>query len=145
MPDAISAHERRITLRMLSYWEKLRAGRPMPAVGDPRESDIVDLWGNCFLLECAPAGLHYQYIGSVIRHLAQTGIVRPGSGLGGAPAKEFAKACEKLEENRRPLLQEGEYRLEAGVLRFRQCLLPLGEGRVEAVLGGMRCRLVSLS
>ena len=40
------AFERRIPLRLLAYWEKLRQGRPMPVERDVVPDDIRDLWTN---------------------------------------------------------------------------------------------------
>lgn len=145
------ATERRITLRLLAYWEKLRAGRDMPAEGDVRPDDIADLWNSCFMVHIDhidDPDYHYSYIGDNIIQ-AWVGELDRGdaSHLVSPSAKHLCGVYSDMMASPKPIVQEGEFvNLSGHTVRFRQCFLPLGsQGRVSAVLGGMRFKLFSRS
>ena len=138
--------ERRITLRLLGYWEKLRGMRAMPTVTDVVADDIQDLWDNCLLVQVSDADTsdyQYTYLGSAISDAYRTGSE---DGEGGQPAlatASLAAGYRKVVETGKPLLDEGEfYNPNNHLVKYRLCLLPLGEGeRVQAIFGGMRFKI----
>jgi len=141
--------ERRITLRLLAYWEKLRRGRTMPAEDDINPDDLKDLWANCFLVHTADLGkpgYNYTYLGDAIAAAWHAGLhaddvefvpVSPH-------AAHLTSACAQVIAIPKPLVDEGEFRnLHNQIVRYRQCLLPLGEGdKVQAIFGGMRFKVL---
>src|SRR4051812_42763706 len=147
MIEAGSGSERRITLRLLAYWERLRADRQMPREQDIDPDDIRDLWDNCFLIQVKDLGkadYNYTYLGEAIRNAYRFGLSEsdPG-GLLSPNAGKLAGGYRKVVATGKPLLEEGEFRnLHNEIIRYRQCLLPLGAGsKVEAVFGGMRFKI----
>lgn len=139
--------ERRITLRLLAYWERLRDGRAMPGENDINPDDIQDLWDHCFLVAVKDIGkpdYSYTYLGTAILQAYRDGLSEEDAG--GALSLNAAKLTDsflKVAQTARPLLEEGEFRNFSGkVVRYRQCLLPLGQdGVVDAIFGGMRYKL----
>lgn len=134
-----SGMERRITLRLLSYWERRRGSRKMPNQADINAEDLADLWEDCFIIEMNnknDTNHKYSYIGDGVQ-----------GWLGGAEKtqdiKVLTKSYPKLFESPKPILEEGEFYDSAEQLvKFRQCLLPLGEGdQLKAILGGMRFKI----
>jgi hypothetical protein len=141
--------ERRITLRLLGYWEKLRGTRPMPREEDIDPEDIHDLWDNCMLVhvkDLDKPDYNYTYMGQGIVEAYQFGMPASevGSGsLSALNANFLMRRCKQIIETRKPLLDEGEFRnMHNELVKYRQCLLPLGEGdKVVAIFGGMRFKI----
>ena len=140
--------ERRITLRLIAYWEKLRKGNLMPVEDDIDPDYIKDLWDYCFLIhvkDLSKPDYNYTYLGTEIQKAYQ-GDLAGGEDMGGIAspnAGELAVSYEKVIRTCSPLLDEGEFvNMHNDVVKYRQCLLPLGEnGKVDAIFGGMRFKV----
>lgn len=143
----VNSAERRITLRLLAYWERLRRGRLMPEESDINPDDIRDLWDCCFLLHAADLDMtdyNFTYLGQAIIDAYQHGASKGGaSGVITPNARTLTPGCRQVVESCKPLLEEGEFsNLSEENVRYRQCLLPLGrDRRVEAIFGGMRFKI----
>jgi hypothetical protein len=145
--DETSIVERRITIRLLAYWEKLRGLRPMPTEEDIDPDYLNDLWDYCFLVhvkDLDKPDYNYTYLGSALQAAYQgelTGDKLPDIATINASklTGNFAKVIEKAA----PWQGEGQFiNLHNDVVKYRQCLLPLGEnGVVDAVFGGMRFKV----
>jgi hypothetical protein len=126
-----SGYERRLTLRLLAYWEKRRQGRALPALADVEPADLQDFWPDCFIL-------HFSSIGVGTAH---TFTYRGGDV---APWLEVLlnEHLAVVQASGEPFVHEGEYLADGDkVLKYRFCLLPLGEqGQVRGVLGGLRAK-----
>jgi hypothetical protein len=135
--------ERRITLRMLSYWEKLRQNRPMPTAADVSPEGMGDLWDSCFMLYFnGDSTLDYEktYMGKVIVDAYRHGLNEEDDPLIISPdISRFVLNHHKILDMQKPILEQGEFpSFLLGTVKYRQCLLPLGEnGKVTAILGGM--------
>lgn len=126
--------ERRLSLRLLAYWEKKRGLRAMPQLPDINAAEeLHDYWQDCFLLRITDASSGaYEFIhrGSVIEeHWPDLETLQVSL------ATLLAKAT--------PLIEEGELaKGQREMLKYRQCLLPLGdEHGIAAVLGGVRFKI----
>lgn len=139
--------ERRITLRLLAYWEKIRGDRELPAEVDIRSQDIEDLWDSCFLVRVADLDkpdYNYTYLGKDIVEAYRSGLSAGDPGAMVSPnARKLSAGYNRVIVTAKPLLEEGEFRnLHNDIVKYRQCLLPLGEeGAVTAVFGGMRFKI----
>ncbi|MEQ1790516.1 MAG: PAS domain-containing protein [Rickettsiales bacterium] len=139
--------ERRITLRLISYWEKMRKQNAMPAEADIDPDDLQDLWGYCFLIhvkDLDKPDYNYIYLGQEIQHAYQGELAGCDAGAIASPnAGKLADSYTKVIETCLPLLDEGEFvNLHNDVVKYRQCLLPLGkDGKVDAIFGGMRFKI----
>lgn len=145
-----SFQSRRITLRLLSYWEKLRRGRQMPAESDLNPDHIEDLWGHCFLIHTKELGdnvdYHYTHFGSEIKKAYQGDLSDTQvEDLISPNAKHIIGCFQKIIATHKPLVDEGEFRnLKGDVVKYRQCMLPMGDGdQVHAIFGGMRYKIFS--
>ena len=139
----MSDMERRITLRLLAYWEKLRRGRPMPDEQDIRSEDIADLWDYCFLVRVKDLD-NYVHLGQAIIDAYHHGLdeITPVPLVSPNP-RHLTKGYDQVRFTARPLMEDGEFRnLRNHKVKYRQCLLPLGQGTdVQAVFGVMRFKL----
>lgn len=142
-----SVTERRITLRLLAYWEKLRGQNKMPTEADIDPDDLQDLWDYCFLIhvkDLAKPDYNYTYLGKAIQQAYQGELNDDDVGAIASPnAGKLADSYAKVIATISPLLEEGEFaNLHNDMVKYRQCLLPLGEGdRVDAIFGGMRFKI----
>ncbi len=147
MAEISSGLERRITLRLLAYWEKLRQGRDMPVEEDIDPDDIKDLWDNCFLIhinDLKKDGYNFTYIGDAIVQAYRGGITEDDPDAIISPnAASISTHYTDIIANPKPIVDEGEFHnLHDEVVKYRQCLLPLGRnGKVEAIFGGMRYKI----
>ena len=150
MSEMLSPMERRVTLRLLAYWEKMRRDRAMPDVPDINSADLEDLWDSCFLVHIpdpAQEDYHYSYLGQAIREAYRFGEAKGDSQELVLPViGKLATGYNKVRATAKPLLEEGEFRnLSNQLVRYRQCLLPLGEKEeVRAIFGGMLFRIFTV-
>ncbi|MDE3015758.1 MAG: PAS domain-containing protein [Pseudomonadota bacterium] len=139
--------ERRITLRLLAYWEKMRGDRAMPTEDDINSAEIRDLWGSCFLVRVSDLDrrdYNYTYLGQEIMEAYRSGLASGDPANMISPnARKLSTGYNKVIITGKPVLEEGEFRnLNNDVVKYRQCLLPLGKGNeVSAVFGGMRFKI----
>lgn len=146
--QAVPGIERRITLRLLSYWEKLRRGRAMPAEEDINPEDLTDLWDSCFLVrvkDLVNQDYHYAYLGQAIDDAFFQGIIRSDSaGAQPHPApNHLTRNFARVVGTCRPFTEEGEFQnIRKETVKYRQCLLPLGtDGEIQAIFGGMTFKI----
>ncbi|MBY0407835.1 MAG: hypothetical protein K2Q01_09090, partial [Rickettsiales bacterium] len=110
---------------------------PMPAEQDVKPEDLDDLWDCCFLLhvkDLDKPDYIYTYLGD---HITES-----LTGMG--QVKELTKGYTQVIKHAKPVVEEGEFPHPEGVVKYRQCLVPLGEGgEVQAILGGVRFKVFS--
>jgi hypothetical protein len=140
----MTAVERRITSRLVGYWERIRGERVMPNEVDINPDDLQDLWDDCFLVHARDLKMqdyNYIYLGLNIAHMYQEGIK---GDLEHFNASKLSKGFQKVIDTKKPVLEEGGIVNALGrTLLYRQCLLPLGSGdAVDAILGGIRYKLI---
>src|SRR5689334_9850553 len=109
-----SGMERRITLRLLSYWEKLRKDRPMPSEKDIDPEDVKDLWGNCYLIRIKnldKQDYHYDYLGQAIVDAYRAGLSEndPDGMISPNPAK-LSGNYARVITTCKPVIEEGHFR-----------------------------------
>lgn len=141
------AIERRITLRLLSYWEKLRGTRIMPTEEDIDPDDLQDLWDHCFLIHVADLNkpdYNYTYLGEAIAQAYTGGFPDDHeSGMVSPNASKLSNCYAQIIATHKPVVDEGEFtNLHNELVKYRQCLLPLGtQDNVVAIFGGMRFKI----
>lgn len=138
------ASERRISIRLLGYWEKLRRGRDIPEEADIKPDDILDLWDSCLIVHPVGGEYSYKHLGLDLTESYLFGLP-PESGRLPTDTKHLVDSYDQVMKSAKPLIDEGQIVLLDGtVIKYRQCLLPLGKnGKVEAIFGGMRYKVFS--
>jgi hypothetical protein len=138
--------ERRIPLRLLAYWEKLRDGREMPSESDVVPDDIRDLWDNCFIIhlkDVKSSNYRYSYLGRKIIEAYRSGISDNSSVESMIPSAGMLDGYVTVQKTHKPLIEAGEFStINNHPVRYRQCLLPLGDGKeVKAILGALHMKV----
>ena len=121
----------------------------MPVEDDIDPDDLQDLWDYCFLIhvqDINKADYNYTYLGKAIKEAYQGRIVDDiDENMASPNAHKLVISYSKVIETHAPVVEEGQFlNLHNDVVKYRQCLLPLGEnGKVEAIFGGMRFKVFS--
>jgi len=140
--------ERRLVLRLLAYWDDLRAARDYPRADDLDVEAIGDDWAHCFLLRIAggPVGdsrvLHVgaDLLGDLPDGAPATLAGVPDTALLHHAAGFAARTLEKGV----PVSLGGEAALLDGKVLFRSVLLPLSNDglTIDHLLGAANSRPV---
>ena len=136
--------ERRLNVRLLKFWEEACQQRLMPDEVDLDPDTLTDIWPQCFLLQTFDIHKRgqytYTYLGDAIIDAFQDGMLDEGQSMMISPhAEKMALSFQQVMETRAPVVSDGEFLTVTGhMLRYHQCLLPLGKGEeVVAIFGGM--------
>lgn len=145
--EAQDPRERRLVLRLLSYWRDVCGERDMPSPGDIDGAAIPDMWDYCFVIAVdGDAKGRFESVGDW--HAEFHG--GPASGIGVAEVGEstlLGRSTNYLEEvvtRKIPVTYGGEFLNNVGdEILYRSILLPLSEDgtKVSAILGGANCRV----
>lgn len=143
------ASERRRGKKLYEYWQQLCDGRAFPLEEDLDPDELGELWDDCFLIQLRDIEhvehYNYTYLGSNILNAYESGqLLSHVPGLASLSALHLADEFRNVMESGQPYFFEDEHRINAQqVVKFRQCLLPLGnhEGKIASILGEMRFRI----
>ncbi len=142
--------ERRLTLRLLRYWQELRGIRNLPEEPEIDPDALGDDWGFCFLLQSRDVAniqdYNFTYLGeNILGAYFDREIDEHNEFLVGPNAYRLGTHFSRVLETRAPVIDEGEFlTLHARRVLFRQVLLPLGteEKGVESIFGAMNYKIV---
>lgn len=141
--------ERRYPVQLFRYWDKLRGNRKFASEELIDPESIPELWPHCFLIQTNDLRnrrrADFTYFGSAILSLYHdllsdedaNDIISPNT-------SHLAQNFWLVIERKAPLMQSGSFPTSRGnVIKFRQCLLPLGkrDDEVEAIFGCVRLKL----
>lgn len=148
--DTYPYGERRLTLRLLRYWQDLRGMRNMPEEPEIDPDALGPDWGFCFLLQSRDVAntqdYNFTYLGDrIMGAYFDREIDEHNEFLVGPNAYRLGTHFARVLETAAPVIDEGEFlTLQARRVLFRQVLLPLGtdETSVEAIFGGMNYKIV---
>lgn len=136
--------ERRISHRLVNYWQQIKGDRLLPSVSDIDYEDIQDMWSDCFLIGINDSknGMEiatlYDYIGEAVSPLFIQETGKP-SYLVTLPYDKLVRIYREMCMTNLPVVEDvDEYHYAGHSLKFRQCLLPLGEKSITSIFGGMR-------
>lgn len=141
--------ERRLTLRLLRYWQELRGIRTMVAEAEIDPDILGGDWGFCFLLQSRDVAniqdYNFTYLGeNIMGAYFDREIDEHNQFLIGPNAYRLGSHFTRVLQTRAPVLDEGEFlTLHGRRVLFRQVLLPLGhdDKGVEAIFGGMNYKI----
>ncbi len=140
--------ERRKTIQLLQYWEEIRGERALPVESDIDPDAIAAIWDNCFLLQVRDLGRadgNFTYLGKNIVLAFRGGYSGDSCAELVSPnVNNLGQNFTRLLETGDPQLQEGSFRnIRHDLVRFRQCLVPLGIQKlnIDAIFGCMSLKV----
>lgn len=109
-----SGYNRRITEILLRYWLDLRDEREMPQEKEINPANLVDVWGNCFLVQMTNAaaygGYRYTYLGKDLVDAFGEDVSREDAEmLVSLPSMRVTSKFDQAVGMRKPLIDEGEF------------------------------------
>ncbi len=135
---------RRQFMHVLRFWEIQREDRPFPTEEDLIPSGLGYLWHHCYLIQrrdiLEPEKGNYQYIGREIVKPYEEDVLEKDNGHVVNPTDmSLGGKYQQVLDKKEPLIDEDVYEDSRGdVVKYRQCLLPLGTPEeVTAVFGAM--------
>lgn len=142
--------ERRLVLRLLSYWRELCGEREFPSFAEVDPARIPDLWPHCFLLEIAGHTDNpvFRSIGAGLAEPA--GLDLTDSHVSDVPDKTLAAAAvayvQEVLISKVPISLGSKYLRPDGVrVQSRSILLPMSDDgeTINFLLGAANCREVT--
>lgn len=142
--------ERRLTVRLLRYWNEVRGIRPMPHENDIDPDELGDDWSRCFLLQVRDIAnvqdYNFTYLGKRILRAYQDGAMDEyNCHVIGPNANCLSGHFLRVIERQAPVYDEGELRtLHGHRMLYRQLLLPLGneDKGVESIFGAVNYKVI---
>ncbi|MGE3714041.1 MAG: hypothetical protein AB7F82_05880 [Alphaproteobacteria bacterium] len=141
--------EQRLTVRLRSYWDMVRKDQPYPDIHRFNTSAIEDIWPFCFRVSInhtRPPTFTYEYMGEELVKLYGhdlTGLtVSPK--MAHFPGSMLHQRLENLLQlGGQPMQDNGHLiNFDGKLIRYRACLLPLGNERngITHIICGLSCR-----
>ena len=141
--------ERRLSLRLLRYWQEKRGTRGMAVENDIDPEELGVDWEYCFLLQARDVAniqdYNFTYLGQkIMGAYFDKAIDEHNQFMVGPNAFRLSGHFSRVLESKAPVVDEGEFEtLHGRRVLYRQVLLPLGESmdHVEAIFGGMNYKI----
>lgn len=151
LPDETGGNrdERRYAAQLYAYWKQLKGNRPFPSEDVLNPEAIAHIWPHCFLIQVNDLKnrkrADFTYLGSEILHVYHDLLSVEDAGDFISPnTSHLSQNFWQVIETRKPIIQSGQFVTRRGnLIKFRQCLLPLGktDSEVEAIFGCARLKL----
>ncbi len=141
--------ERRYSSQLYSYWNQLRGKRLFPSEDVLNPEAIAHIWPHCFLIQVNDLKnrkrADFTYLGSEILRVYHDLLSLEDTGDFISPSSShLSQNFWQVIETHKPIMQSGQFTTSRGnLIKFRQCLLPLGksDSEVEAIFGSARLKL----
>ncbi len=142
--------ERRLSLRLMRYWNEKRGTRAMAIENDIDPEILGTDWDYCFLLQARDVAniqdYNFTYLGeNIMKAYFDKALDAHNQFMVGPNAFRLSTHFSKVLETKAPVVDEGEFTtLQGRKVLYRQVLLPLGhvDGVVDAIFGGMNYKIV---
>ena len=141
--------ERRLSLRLLRYWQEKRGIRALAVESDIDPEELGADWDYCFLLQARDVAniqdYNFTYLGQkIMGAYFDKAIDEHNQFMVGPNAFRLSGHFSRVLESKAPVVDEGEFQtLHGRRVLYRQVLLPLGESpdEVEAIFGAMNYKI----
>lgn len=141
--------QRRITDALLEHWKEIKGKRLFPSEKDLNLEKIEDIWSSCFLVQTRDIeqgeDYNYTYLGNCIIDAYGKDLTHQSPFLlASTQANHLQHVYERIIDNKGPAIDEGIFlNLKGQTVKYRQCLVPLGDNdaKVDSILGGMRYKI----
>lgn len=141
--------ERRLSLRLLRYWQEKRGIRSLAVENDIDPEELGADWEYCFLLQARDVAniqdYNFTYLGQkIMGAYFDKAIDEHNQFMVGPNAFRLSGHFSRVLESKAPVVDEGEFEtLHGRRVLYRQVLLPLGDSidKIEAIFGAMNYKI----
>lgn len=139
--------ERRLALRLLTYWREICGDRQFPSFSDLDPLSIPEMWSHCFVLDAAgyQEDPVFRLVGDEIASRIAIDLV--GRHVSAVPENTLfhvaTSYCPTVMAKQAPISRGGEFVSLQGVhILYRSVLLPMSDDGevVSGILGAANCR-----
>lgn len=130
--------ERRLSLRLLRYWQEKRGTRALATENDIDPEELGGDWEYCFLLQARDIAnvqdYNFTYLGErILKAYFDKAIDEHNQFMVGPNAFRLSGHFARVIDTKAPVLDEGEFQtLHGRRVLYRQVLLPLGDSEPDA-------------
>lgn len=132
-------NQRRLTWRLLNYWEQARGDRDFPALSDIKPEDIEHIWPYCFILEVEDFREfpYFRYLGHSFARYSGIFLCGQHELTHTLLKRAVCHYREAISRGAPVLVEEELTQFDKRKLLFRSVLLPLSEDQktVSYLLG----------
>ncbi len=139
--------ERRLTSRLLEYWDNIRKDRTLPDINSFNSSAVEDVWGFCIRLAIQPGKgdtktYRYEYIGDRLREAYGADISGKIASAKNRqlPGFKLLAQADGAVAGHETTTGHGQFiNKDSKLVKYRNCVLPFGKdnGEVSHVIIGM--------
>lgn len=147
--EGMKMDERRLPVQLYKYWDMQRKERAFCGEDDINPDDIPTIWPYCFLIQVNDLKNRHRadftYLGTeILRVYHEVLCEADSSDLISPNTSHLSQNFWMVIEKKAPIMQSGEFPSSRGsVIKFRQCLLPIGkhDDDVESIFGCARLKV----
>jgi hypothetical protein len=134
--------EQRLTFRLLSYWNRIRADKEMPALTDVNIHEITEMWHFSFTMDVSkPLAEHFfQYFGPGLAAIFgedHTGDKVQAAMHESALLSNTLGFYEKVISTATPQTESSSFFMDGKEVRYRSLIVPLSSNgtAIDYVMG----------
>ncbi len=128
-----SGEEQRLTFRLLSYWNRIRADKKFPALSDVNIQEILELWHFTFTIDVREEEHKFFYFGPKLASVF--GHDYTGEYLNDAMDDIIVNNTigfyEKIMDSQEPAMEAASFFSEGREVRYRSIIVPFSNNGVD--------------
>ena len=150
LQDTKIVNERRLVIRLQSYWDTIRQQDPLPDFNKFNQNSIPDIWDSCMLFKVSDAGNKKMYQCAYVGRQLIEGF---GKDLENRyvslhdkrmlPGSNIVEFLEKTIESKSVMLSQGQFvNHQNKIVKYRDCILPFSDrtGKIKQLVVGISWR-----
>lgn len=130
-----SGSEQRMTFRLLSYWNRIRAGKPLPSLGDVNINEIAEMYHHTFTIEIGDneEEHRFSYFGPELASVFGQDYTGQylSDALNDVTVNNTIGFYDKVLNEKTPHSESSEFFNDGHEVRYRSIILPLSSNGVD--------------
>ncbi len=134
--------EQRLTFRLLSYWNRIRTDRPLPALTDVKIHEIAEIWHFSFTIDVSKGVKEhfFQYFGPGLAQIFGEDFNGSNAALALQESAYLSNTIgfyDKVISSKAPQSESSSFFMEGKEVRYRSLIVPLSSdgNTVDYVMG----------
>ncbi|MBY0354635.1 MAG: PAS domain-containing protein [Rickettsiales bacterium] len=132
--------EQRLTFRLLSYWNRIRAERKIPSLSDVNIAEILEIWHFSFTIDVRDVEHRFEYFGPSLSDIFQqdyTGFSVQDAMNDDLVVNNTIGFYERAVLSMEPVMEAASFYSEGDEVRYRSIIVPFSsDGQVVDFLVG---------